>query len=229
MNETRAHVTYQVNPCISHGFCRLLQLPELLDDLNANDLKCLWMHWLNAFHTPAGCVDITGIHIRDQNTCWELLNSTLPTQSPLIYSSPLIVLVFSIKKTKMFPKHTPFILQQPRIDVVLAGSVTPSQPRTKNLFVLLHFKEFLIQSIKAVLQISHGSTPSAAWSIFILLIRPLPSHFVISKFILYRIFLWKPCHKYMLLHLLMCIGGRGMKMERTLVKIKFVSAVSRTV
>ncbi len=139
---------------------------------------------------------------REQNTCWELLNSPLPTQSPLIYSSPLIVLVFSIKKTQMFPKQTPFILQQPRIDVILAGSVTPSRPRTKNLFVLLHFKEFLIQSIKPVLQISHGSSPSAAWSIFILLIRLLPSHFIIAKFILYRIFLWKTCHKNTL-HLLM--------------------------
>lgn len=166
---------------------------------------------------------------REQNTCWELLNSTLPTQSPLIYSSPLIVLVFSIKKTQMFPKQTPFILQQPRIDVILARSATPSQPRTKNLFVLLHFKEFLIQSIKAVLQISHGSTPSAAWSIFILLIRPLPSHFVIAKFISYRIYLWKTCHKNTLLHLLMLTGGRRAKTEKALVKIKFVSAVSRTV
>ncbi len=133
------------------------------------------------------------------------------------------------QKTQMFPKQTPFILQQPRIDVILARSATPSQPRTKNLFVLLHFKEFLIQSIKAVLQISHGSTPSAAWSIFILLIRPLPSHFVIAKFILYRIFLWKTCHKNTLLHLLMLTGGRRAKTEKALVKIKFVSAVSRTV
>ncbi len=180
--------------------------------------KCISYSWRDACEQT-----------REQNTCWELLNCTLPTQSPLIYSSPLIVLVFSIKKTQMFPKQTPFILQQPRIDVILARSATPSQPRTKNLFVLLHFKEFLIQSIKAVLQISHGSTPSAAWSIFILLIRPLPSHFVIAKFILYRIYLWKTCHKNTLLHLLMLTGGRRAKTEKALVKIKFVSAVSRTV
>lgn len=131
---------------------------------------------------------------------------TCPPKSLLIYSMPLIVSVFqrkSIKKHKIHPKRTPFIHQQCQIDVVRAGSVTLSPANCWKPICFITFLRnlSLIQSIKAVLQISPDSTPSTAWSIFILLIRPLPPHFSIAKFTLYRIFLWNICHKNPLLPL----------------------------
>lgn len=66
-----------------------------------------------------------------------------PPKGSLIYSIALIGSVFSkekaLKKHKIHRKQSPFIHQQPLIDVMKVESVTLSQPTAENLFVLLHF------------------------------------------------------------------------------------------
>lgn len=85
--------SYHINHPISHEFCRLVQL-SVLDDLNANDLNAAKITLpliLFSYRT----------RVTKTQDAEDSLTSTLPTQSLLIYSRPLIVLVFSIKKTQM--------------------------------------------------------------------------------------------------------------------------------
>lgn len=108
----------------------------------------------------------------------------------LIYSTSLIVSVFLIKIIKSPPKQLPFILQRSWIDVTIITGVLDPRPAKRWKFHRFYYiwrNLPLMQSITAAIQISPRAQRAMAWSIFILLIRPLPSHCVTSKFILYRI------------------------------------------